>query len=80
MLTKKMILKLKYFGLIAEAFNKESEELDIDVITVSDLVNYFRTQLKDGNFKVAVNHSIVDINYQFKNNDEVALLPPFAGG
>ncbi|MDF1672292.1 MAG: MoaD/ThiS family protein [Vicingaceae bacterium] len=75
-----MILKFKYFGMIAEALNKEAEELDVDFTNVAELISYYQTQLKDINFKVAVNHSLVDLNYQLKNNDEVALLPPFAGG
>lgn len=75
-----MILKLKYFGMIAEALNKESEELDIEAITVSDLVDYYQNQLDNINFKVAVNHNIVNTDYKLNNNDEVALLPPFAGG
>lgn len=77
---KEMILKLKYFGMIAEALNKESEELEIEALKVSDLIDYFKPQLKEINFKVAVNHSLVDANYKLKSNDEVALLPPFAGG
>ncbi len=75
-----MILKLKYFGMIAEALDKEAEELDIDIINVAELIHYFQYHLKDINFKIAVNHNLVDSTYQLKNNDEVALLPPFAGG
>lgn len=75
-----MILKLKYFGMVAEALNKEAEELDLDIVNISELIESFHSRLKDINFKVAVNHIIVDLNYQLNNNDEVALLPPFAGG
>jgi molybdopterin converting factor small subunit len=32
------------------------------------------------NFKVAVNQSIVNADFKLNDNDEVALLPPFAGG
>ena len=75
-----MILKLKYFGVVAEALNKEVDELDIDIVNVSELIDYFHSSLSDIIFNVAVNHNLVDSNYQLKNNDEVALLPPFAGG
>ena len=75
-----MILKLKYFGMIAEALGKEAEELDIDIINVSELNDYFQSHLKEINFKIAVNHNLVDSTYQLNNNDEVALLPPFSGG
>lgn len=75
-----MILQLKYFGMIAEALNKESEELNLDVSTASELTAYFYDKLKGMSFKIAANHQLVNADYQFKENDEVALLPPFAGG
>lgn len=75
-----MTLKLKYFGMIAEALNKEAEEIDLMVLTVEDLKVHFKPNLKELHFKVAVNHKIVEDNFKLKENDEVALLPPFAGG
>lgn len=77
---KRMILKFKYFGMIAEALNKEVEELDLDFEKVSEIESYFKTKLNDINFKIAVNHNIVNADHKLNNNDEVALLPPFAGG
>ncbi len=75
-----MILKLKYFGMVAEALKLESEELDLNVLTVSDIENIYSSKLNDINFKVAVNQNLVESNHSLNENDEVALLPPFAGG
>lgn len=75
-----MILRLKYFGMIAEALRKETEELDLNLSTVAELKNYYKNQLKNINYKVAVNYNLVDDGYKLNENDEVALLPPFAGG
>ncbi len=75
-----MILRLKYFGMIVEALGKETEELDLEIVTVGELKNNFRSCLKNINFKVAVNYNLVEDNYKLNEHDEVALLPPFAGG
>ncbi len=75
-----MILRFKYFGQVAEVLKQKEEELDIEVQTIADLIDSYKTKLVDVNFKVAVNHNLVEDNYQLKENDEVALLPPFAGG
>ena len=75
-----MILKLKYFGMVAEALGIESEELDLDVSTVLDIEDIYSSKLVGMNFKVAVNHHLVESNHSLNENDEVALLPPFAGG
>ena len=66
--------------MVAEALNKEAEELDLDVLRVSDIENIYNSKLNDINFKVAVNQKLVESTHQLKGNDEVALLPPFAGG
>lgn len=75
-----MNLKVKYFGMIAEALGKESEVLHVNFLTVDQLQQHYRNKIKNVNYKIAVNHNLVDGNYLLKENDEVALLPPFAGG
>lgn len=75
-----MILKLKYFGMVAEALKKEAEELELNVNTVSEVEDLYKSKLGDISFKVAVNQNLVESNYQLNENDTVALLPPFAGG
>lgn len=80
---KKMILKLKYFGMIAEALSKEAEEIELNITSIQELKDYLVNQnsvLDKLNFKIAVNHKLVHLDSKLNNNDEVALLPPFAGG
>ena len=78
-----MILKLKYFGMIAEAIGKEEESLDFSGQTVAELNVLLKSntaKLNTMNYKFAVNHSLVDDSKILNDNDEIALLPPFAGG
>ncbi|MCB0409342.1 MAG: MoaD/ThiS family protein [Flavobacteriales bacterium] len=75
-----MILRLKYFGMIVEALGKETEELNLDICTVAELKNNYKNSLANINYKVAVNYNLVEEEYMLNENDEVALLPPFAGG
>lgn len=78
-----MILTVKYFGMIAEALDKQEEEVNFTMLTCNDLQSLLmdqNSQLHNFNFKIAVNHKVVDLNHELKDNDEVALLPPFAGG
>ena len=78
-----MILKLKYFGMIAEAIGKTEESLDFSGKTVADLDAFLKNgadKLSTMNYKFAVNQDMVDLNEMLNDNDEIALLPPFAGG
>lgn len=78
-----MILKLKYFGMIAEAIGKEEESIEFPGGTIEDLDNVLKgstSGLNSMNYKFAVNHAIVEDNYSLTDHDEIALLPPFAGG
>ena len=76
------MLQLNYFGMIAEAVNKSKEEFrwveDLDTLRVELELNY--KALKNLNYKFAVNQTLVATNVALKENDEIALLPPFAGG
>ena len=69
--------------MIAEATEKVDEELNVQYSSVlglkEDLVNRY-PKLIDMNFKIAVNQQIVTDDYSLIGNEEIALLPPFAGG
>ena len=78
-----MILKLKYFGMIAEAVGKENETINFSATTVLKLDELLKNQysgLATMNYKIAVNQSIVKTDFELSEGDEIALLPPFAGG
>ncbi|UJH90971.1 MoaD/ThiS family protein [Antarcticibacterium sp. 1MA-6-2] len=78
-----MKIKIKYFGMLAEAAGKNEETLELDE-------GIFSTQLKNRQIKIynipdpdsvqlAVNQNL-NTEVELKEGDEVAFLPPFAGG
>lgn len=79
-----MKITLKYFGMIAEALAKQEEELAVEQSqTVSDLRNQLEKtypKLKSIDYRIAVNQNLVESDHIIKQDSEVALLPPFAGG
>lgn len=76
------MLKLKYFGMIAEAVEKSDEEFSLtkDITTLTAELELKYPKLKELNYKFAVNQSLIAENTPLNDNDEIALLPPFAGG
>ncbi len=78
-----MALTIKYFGMLAEATQCNEESMEITGFNVKELKDTLLKQypdLKNKNFKIAVNHTLVDDKTTITNHAEVALLPPFAGG
>lgn len=78
-----MKISIKYFGMIAENTNKSEELLEV-------AQGMSAMELKDQQIKkygiadpqavqLAVNQNI-DSKVELKEGDEVAFLPPFAGG
>lgn len=78
-----MKVTVKYFGLVAEAAAKPEEVMEFDrTLTASELkaqcLNGLAIADKDS-VQIAVNQNLDD-SITLKDGDEVALLPPFAGG
>lgn len=78
------MIVIKYFGSLVERTRRRSEKIDFSDLPLSKLLNELeiKYQLRQFPFSVAVNQKIIDkvSNLILKNNDIVALLPPFAGG
>jgi len=77
-----MQLKIKYFGLLAEVTNCQEEYVNSSLSSVKDLLDllYIKyPELKNKDFQVAQNNTIVTLGNKLENT-EIALLPPFAGG
>ena len=80
-----MEITVKYFGIIADITQKKEE-----VIFVDDETNTLKKmQLKLEinypkilviNYSIALNQKFLQNDISLKNNDIIALLPPFAGG
>jgi len=78
-----MILNLKYFGMVAEAVHKNEESFNFSGKSISELdlaIKIKYSKLDQLNYTFAVNHTMANKDLLLTENDEVALLPPFAGG
>ena len=78
-----MKLNVKYFGLVGEAAGKQEEVLEfLEGISAAELLTKLveKYNIPDAeSVQIAVNQNL-DKNAVLKDGDEVALLPPFAGG
>jgi molybdopterin synthase sulfur carrier subunit len=78
------MITVNYFGNIAEAAQSSSETLDHDSMSLGDLLELLDSKYSIAQFpfQVAVNRKIVSKQQalNISDSDEVALLPPFAGG
>lgn len=78
-----MKVTLKYFGMIAEAAGRNEEDLEVvSAMSVADLKaeQIEKYQIPDPeSVQLAVNQCL-DTEVELKEGDEVAFLPPFAGG
>lgn len=77
-----MKIIVKFFGLVAEAAGSSSAELT-DVADSNSLIKKLNNdypKLNNCQYSFAVNKIIATENINLKDGDEVALLPPFAGG
>lgn len=73
-------IKIIAFGQIAEITGKELmlEATDLDSLK-QNLKQKF-PELSDKKLAFAVNRKLVENNITFKENDVVALMPPYSGG
>jgi sulfur-carrier protein len=75
---------VKYFGAIAEQTKCKEEEFSFEEASLADLLAdlALKYTLNDLKFSVAVNKKMVQnpADYRLQSDDEIALLPPFAGG
>jgi len=78
-----MKVTVKYFGIIAESARKSEEVLELEEgLSVEELKNQQvkKYQIQDEeSVQIAVNQNL-DKEVELKEGDEVAFLPPFAGG
>lgn len=81
-----MKIKVLYFASAREVSGKTAEDLEVpSPCTVADLKVILSDRCRDLNFdknkiKVAVNKRYSDDSIILKDTDEVALIPPIAGG
>ena len=75
---------IKYYGAIAEATQCNEEKIIVTDLNVSGCIALINEKYNLNAFEVnvALNQNLVEIDSTIKLNDsdELALLPPFAGG
>ncbi len=77
-----MKIPVKYYGLIAEAVNKNDDLISFSGTSVEDLLEVLFKKypvLKTKDFQVAQHNHLLSKN-ETLDETELALLPPFAGG
>ena len=77
-----MHITIKYLGQIAEITKLEEESLEFSGQLISELLETLHSKyqhLKTTDFKVAQNQELVSFETEL-TGQEIALLPPFAGG
>ncbi|MBL4625541.1 MAG: MoaD/ThiS family protein [Flavobacteriales bacterium] len=79
-----MKVNVKYLGNIAEHLEMEYEYIELPVgSTYSkfiEILNAMYPTLQGFVYKVAINLKVVDIDIELKDDDEIAILPPYSGG
>ena len=78
------MITVKYFGEIAEAINCNEEQVSTKSDNLSELIEHLNDKYNLERFPmiIALNQNLIDMSNDItiKNNDELAILPPFAGG
>lgn len=80
-----MEVTVKYFGMIADLTQKKEAffPLDETIDTTEKLQQYLEViypEIKTIAFSIALNQKLISKNEVLNDGDEIALLPPFAGG
>jgi molybdopterin synthase sulfur carrier subunit len=77
-----MKIKIRFFGQLAEISGKPDWEIDpiadTDSLTKKILSDF--PKLKEYKFVISVDRKIIKENTKLEPGNEVAFLPPFAGG
>lgn len=74
------IIKIISFGRLKEILGSDFE---LEAENSDELLNQLNEKfpsLKDSKLRIAVNQTIISENTELKNNDVVALMPPYSGG
>ncbi len=75
------MIKVKTFGLLSEILGfKETEMSASETRELITTLESRAHRLKEIDYVIAVNHAVQLKHVKLKSGDEVALMPPFAGG
>jgi MoaD family protein len=82
------MIMIKFFAVMKKLVGRESMEIKIDSpTTLRDILNQvekdipkIREIIKEGRSLISINQEMADENTIVNSGDEIAILPPFAGG
>lgn len=77
-----MQVKVLFFGILAEVTGTNCKHY-IDVKSTGDLKLRIQDEFPEVvhyNFRISLNNELIDNDLLLNDGDEVALMPPFAGG
>lgn len=77
-----MKIEVISFGKIMEIIGRQILHVD-QVRTVDEFRTYLEHQfppLREMPYQLALNQEMVKTDHQLKNNDVIAVMPPFSGG
>ncbi len=80
-----MKITVKYFGMIADFTQKKEEEIQLNAAesSIESLQSHLEKlypEIKNTVYSLALNQKVTNQKARLHDHDEVALLPPFAGG
>jgi len=75
-------MKILFFGMLTEDIGNDEVEIEFseDTESLKEILLNRYPALKNRQFMIAVNKQKVNSNIALNINDEIALIPPFAGG
>lgn len=79
---KEMKIKVLLFGILSEEAGIEEMEIE-NISGTGKLLEHLRGKypsFANYKFRISVNQTLIKGNKKLQEGDEVALLPPFAGG
>ena len=77
-----MIIRIKYFGQIAELAGSAEEEVQMTQgAKLMDIHALAQEKFAQRYFRISLNRRLTeDMDTELRSGDEIAVLPPFAGG
>lgn len=77
-----MKVKVLFFGVLAEeaGCSEKSYEGVTDTALLTERISEDIPRLSQYSYRIAVNRSITEVVIKLTDGDEVAFMPPFAGG
>ena len=75
-------MKILVFGMLVEDIGNDEVEIEVsaDTESLKEILFNCYPALRTRQFMIAVNKQKINGNLELNPNDEIALIPPFAGG